>query len=69
MTEDKEHLTALAIKAAALKHVGNLPSELAVTILGIIEEKLVGQLEATDFRVAETEIYRALRQYAEETGI
>lgn len=64
MKDQKEHLTAMAIKSAALKHAGQLPSELALKVLEVVEEKLVGQVEAVDFKATENAIHKLLRQHA-----
>ena len=65
MKDQKEHLTALAIKSATLKHASHISTELAVKVLNVVEEKLVGQVEATDFKATENAIHKLLRQHVE----
>jgi hypothetical protein len=68
MSEQKEHLTALAIKTAATSASGVDSAQLAMDILQIVEDKLVGQIDAADFRTAENAIYKRLRLEAESKG-
>lgn len=65
MIEEKEHLTALAIKTTSANQPGGGSSGLAMDILKIVEDRLVGQVEEADFKAAENAIYKRLKQEVE----